>query len=102
MSQIVIDTANYNAEAGEHLIDVINRIGIELPQVCYHPQLGPIQSCDTCLVEVSGPGLFALLKRFSNKDSRRAMSAAAELLESVGRGLGSAPKKLKPLPAQKA
>jgi uncharacterized protein YjgD (DUF1641 family) len=36
------------------------------------------------------PGLFALLQRFSSKDSRRAMSAAAELLESVGRGLGSA------------
>jgi formate dehydrogenase major subunit len=54
MFQIVIDGANYEAEAGEHLIDVINRIGKELPQVCYHPQLGPIQSCDTCLVEISG------------------------------------------------
>ena len=25
-----------------------------MPQVCYHPQLGPIQTCDTCLVEVNG------------------------------------------------
>jgi formate dehydrogenase major subunit len=24
-----------------------------LPQVCYHHQLGPIQTCDTCLVEVN-------------------------------------------------
>src|ERR1700757_3312318 len=54
MLQIVIDNANYEAEAGEHLIDVINRTGRELPQVCYHPQLGPIQTCDTCLVEVNG------------------------------------------------
>ena len=54
MLQIVIDNANYDAEAGEHLIDVINRTGREIPQVCYHPQLGPIQTCDTCLVEVNG------------------------------------------------
>jgi uncharacterized protein YjgD (DUF1641 family) len=36
------------------------------------------------------PGLFSLLQRFGSKDSRRAMGAAAELLESVGRGLRSA------------
>ncbi len=39
---------------GERLIDLINRSGVELPQVCYHPQLGPIQTCDTCMVEVDG------------------------------------------------
>jgi formate dehydrogenase major subunit len=50
-------TINGRAQAiqpGESLIDLINRCGIEIPQVCYHPQLGPIQSCDTCLVEVDG------------------------------------------------
>jgi formate dehydrogenase major subunit len=41
-------------QPGERLIDLINRCGIEVPQVCYHPQLGPIQSCDTCMVEVDG------------------------------------------------
>ena len=40
--------------AGDRLIDVINRSGVEVPQVCYHPQLGPIQTCDTCMVEVDG------------------------------------------------
>jgi formate dehydrogenase major subunit len=39
---------------GERLIEVINRCGVEIPQVCYHPQLGPIQTCDTCMVEVDG------------------------------------------------
>ncbi|WP_432804275.1 formate dehydrogenase subunit alpha [Deinococcus taeanensis] len=42
------------ATPGEPLIDVLNRSGMELPQVCYHPQLGAIQTCDTCLVEVNG------------------------------------------------
>jgi uncharacterized protein YjgD (DUF1641 family) len=33
------------------------------------------------------PGLFSLLQKFCSKDSRRAMGATAELLESVGKGL---------------
>lgn len=41
-------------QPGERLIDVINRCGIEIPQVCYHPQLGSIQTCDACMVEVDG------------------------------------------------
>jgi len=39
---------------GERLLEVINRAGIKVPQVCYHPQMGPIQTCDTCMVEVDG------------------------------------------------
>ena len=40
--------------AGDRLIDTINRSGVMIPQVCYHPQLGPIQTCDTCMVEMDG------------------------------------------------
>ena len=36
------------------MVDAINRVGVQLSQVCYLPQLGPIQSCDTCIVEVNG------------------------------------------------
>jgi formate dehydrogenase major subunit len=39
---------------GELLIEAINRNETPLPQVCYHPRLGPIQTCDTCMVEVDG------------------------------------------------
>jgi formate dehydrogenase major subunit len=51
---ILIDGAPQLAHSGERLIDVINRSGMKLAQVCYHPQLGPIQTCDTCMVEVDG------------------------------------------------
>ena len=36
------------------MVDAINRVGVQLSQVCYLPQLGPIQTCDTCIVEVNG------------------------------------------------
>src|SRR4030088_564589 len=54
MTTVQIDGVAREASDGESLIDVINRAGTRLPQVCYHPQLGPIQTCDTCMVEVNG------------------------------------------------
>ena len=54
MTTITIDGKVHDAEPGQRLIDVLNRGGAQVPQVCYHPQLGPIQTCDTCLVEVDG------------------------------------------------
>ena len=54
MPGITIDGLVQEAKADERLIDVINRSGRKLSQVCYHPQLGPIETCDTCMVEVDG------------------------------------------------
>src|SRR6185437_8527511 len=50
---IAIDGVSTPARAGEWLVEAITREK-PLPHICYHPQLGPIQSCDTCLVEVDG------------------------------------------------
>jgi predicted molibdopterin-dependent oxidoreductase YjgC len=44
------------AEAKEHelLIELLQRRDTKVSAVCYHHQLGPIQTCDTCLLEVNG------------------------------------------------
>jgi formate dehydrogenase major subunit len=54
MITVTIDGVAHQASNGERLIDVINRVGLQISQVCYHPQLGPIQTCDTCMVESNG------------------------------------------------
>ena len=54
MAVVTIDGVRQPFTEGERLLEVIHRAGIELPQVCYHPQLGPIQTCDTCMVEADG------------------------------------------------
>jgi formate dehydrogenase major subunit len=54
MPLITVDGFVQEVNSDERLIDVINRSGSKIPQVCYHPQLGPIQTCDTCMVEVDG------------------------------------------------
>jgi formate dehydrogenase major subunit len=54
MASLSINGTSHLPAPGERLVDAINRIGTKIPQVCYHPQLGPIQTCDTCIVEVNG------------------------------------------------
>lgn len=53
---ITLDGASVPAVAGELLVETVNRALPErhLAQVCYHAQMGPIQTCDTCMVEVDG------------------------------------------------
>ncbi|MEO6829445.1 MAG: 2Fe-2S iron-sulfur cluster-binding protein, partial [Acidobacteriaceae bacterium] len=51
---IQLDGIGHPASLDEPLIDVLNRVGRLIPQVCYHPQLGPIETCDTCMVDVDG------------------------------------------------
>src|SRR6266436_7374496 len=50
--KVAIDGVVQEAQPDELLIDVINRTGGSVPHVCYHPQLGPVQTCATCMVEV--------------------------------------------------
>jgi formate dehydrogenase major subunit len=78
MSSITIDGSLANAEPGERLVDAINRAGIQLPQVCYHPQLGPIQTCDTCMAEVNGKLVRACATRVTDAMNVSTTSAAAD------------------------
>ena len=52
--RVMVDGTVREARHDERIVGLLNRTGAELAQVCYHPQLGPIQTCDTCLVEVEG------------------------------------------------
>ena len=51
---ISVDGRRVAAKEGELLLEAVLRRN-EIPHVCYHSALmGPIQTCDTCLVEVDG------------------------------------------------
>jgi aerobic-type carbon monoxide dehydrogenase small subunit (CoxS/CutS family) len=77
LSLTTIDGLVHEARAGERLIDLLNRSEIKIPQVCYHPQLGPIQTCDTCMVEVDGALVRACATTVSAGMSIKTNSAAA-------------------------
>jgi formate dehydrogenase major subunit len=47
-----VDGRTIAANEGELVVEAILREK-EIPHICYHsPLMGPIQTCDTCLVEV--------------------------------------------------
>src|ERR1039457_706992 len=87
MIPISIDGTSHEVAPGERLIDAINRAGIPLAQVCYLPILGPIQTCDTCIVEVDGKLVRACATELSAgmKISTTASSAHADRTEAFDR-----------------
>ncbi|MEM4086009.1 MAG: formate dehydrogenase subunit alpha [Saccharolobus sp.] len=51
---ISVDGKIIEANKGETILEVLKRNGIYIPHICYNEGLSPIESCDTCLVEVNG------------------------------------------------
>ena len=54
MIKLILDAQEVETKVDELLIDLLLRKEFKIPCVCYHHQLGPIQTCDTCIVEVNG------------------------------------------------
>ncbi|MED5047219.1 formate dehydrogenase subunit alpha [Bacillus siamensis] len=52
--RVTIDGTEYEAPEGTKILDILNQNGIEIPQICHVPEVDPIQTCDTCIVEVNG------------------------------------------------
>ena len=85
---ILINDFPIDATDGERLIDVISRSGVKIPQLCYHPQLGAIQTCDTCMVEIDGELVRACGAAVSQNMSvrtatQRAKSARKEAFDRI-------------------
>jgi formate dehydrogenase major subunit len=88
MVEITIDDQLVSAPNGELLVEAILREK-EIPHICYHSRLmGPIQTCDTCMVEVDGK----LARACGTKvgaglnvvvESNRANAARAEALNVI-------------------
>lgn len=86
--EINLNRVPVSAKAGELLLEVILR-NTEIPHVCYHSELmGPIRTCDTCMVEVDGKLVRGCeMKTVSGMqvvtDSERAKSARAEAFDVI-------------------
>jgi formate dehydrogenase major subunit len=86
--EISVDGSIVAANAGELLLEAILREK-EIPHICYHsPLMGPIQTCDTCLVEVDGKLVRACGTQVTTQmnvvtESKRAKDARAEAFDVI-------------------
>ncbi|MBG9447027.1 formate dehydrogenase subunit alpha [Cytobacillus firmus] len=51
---IKINGIEMKAEQDQTVLQLLNDSSIEIPQICFHPSLGAIETCDTCIVSVNG------------------------------------------------
>ncbi len=51
---LVIDGTHAEADEGQTIMQVADRMGIRIPRLCYHPQLSVLGACRVCIVEVEG------------------------------------------------
>ena len=91
MVKVAIDGVVREAQPDEILVDLINRTGGSVPQVCYHPQLGPVQTCDTCMVETNGRLVRACATRVAAgmEVATKSAKAAAAQVEAFDRILSN-------------
>jgi formate dehydrogenase major subunit len=89
--KVNLDGVITEAQPDELLIDLISRAGGSVPHVCYHPQLGPVQTCDTCMVEESGRMIRACATRVVDgmTISTKSATASAAQVEAFDRILSN-------------
>src|ERR1700722_8490837 len=86
--EIAVDGKIVAASEGELLVEAILREK-DIPHICYHsPLMGPIQTCDTCLVEVDGKLVRSCGTKVSAQinvvtESKRAKDARAEAYDTI-------------------
>jgi formate dehydrogenase major subunit len=51
---VEINGKEYEAKLGQTILDVAREKDVFIPGICYHPNLGTIQTCDTCYVNMGG------------------------------------------------
>nr|WP_241993975.1 formate dehydrogenase subunit alpha [Mesobacillus foraminis] len=88
MIDITIDGQRYKAEEGSTILQVINQVGIQHPQICYLPEVDPIQTCDTCIVEADGKLVRSCSTGIKNSmdiqlNSAGAKAAQAEAMDRI-------------------
>ncbi len=54
MPIVTIDGRQIEVEQGTSVIQAADRLGVEIPRFCYHPDLKPEGNCRMCLVDVEG------------------------------------------------
>ncbi len=55
----VLDGREITAPANETLIEIADRLGIEIPRLCYKAGMEAVGNCRSCMVEIKGERVLA-------------------------------------------
>jgi formate dehydrogenase major subunit len=54
MPRVQLEGVDLEVADGTSVLELLRSAGRFVPTLCFHPRLGPLQTCDTCLVLVNG------------------------------------------------
>jgi NADH-quinone oxidoreductase subunit G len=52
--KLTVDGKEITVESGTTILEAARQLGIQIPSLCYHPNLKPTASCGVCVVEIAG------------------------------------------------
>src|SRR6266850_6758791 len=91
--KLTIDGRGIEVPPGATVLDAVNRLDIELPQLCKDPDRAPLGACRTCLVHVEGqrglpaschlPALDGMVISTEHPDAIRVRKAVLDLTWSM-------------------
>ncbi|MDR7072374.1 formate dehydrogenase subunit alpha [Fictibacillus barbaricus] len=65
---VKINGSETKAEKDQTILNLLSNTSSQVPHVCYHPSLGPIETCDTCIVKVNGEFVRACSTKLEDGD----------------------------------
>jgi formate dehydrogenase major subunit len=85
---VKINGTEHEVDSGKRILDYLNEKEMKHPHICYSEQMGPIQSCDTCMCEVDGELVRACSTEFKEgmdiqTDSEKATDAQLEAMDRI-------------------
>ena len=90
---VTIDQFSVEVPEGATVLDAVNHLGVELPQLCKDPDRSPLGACRTCLVHVEGqrglpaachlPARDGMVVRTTHPDAVRVRRAVLDLTLSM-------------------
>ncbi|WP_191561529.1 formate dehydrogenase subunit alpha [Metabacillus idriensis] len=79
-----LNGAETNIDENQTALQILADCSIEVPNVCYHPSLGPIETCDTCIIKVNGEFVRACSTKIKNGDVIDSSSADVKEAQIIG------------------
>ncbi|CAG9613009.1 Putative formate dehydrogenase [Bacillus rhizoplanae] len=86
--RVTVDGTEYISSGKKTILQLLNERELEHPQICHVPEVDPIQTCDTCIVEVNGKLMRACSTNLEEgmrieRKSKRAVEAQTEAMDRL-------------------
>jgi len=82
MVHVKINGINVEVPEGTTILEAARKVHINIPTLCYHPDLKPVSACRLCVVEIKGDRLLRTACSFKVVDGQEVLTNTPQVRES--------------------